>query len=184
MIVVFEKQTNKFVGIAAKIIDNGHWREPKLEELYPDADLNRLGCIYVRDSPKYALKPDGWQLKLDENGAPIGVERKPALPKIHLTTNAQDTDGDDLPELVADAKSKATITAELKDAKGERLKRDFIMIFKTTGGTLSARRVAAKDGKATVELTSSVETVLVTVSASGEGVQGDSLSFEFMPPEG
>jgi hypothetical protein len=86
--------------------------------------------------------------------------------------------------LVADAKSKATITAELKDAKGERLKRDFIVIFKTTGGTLSARRVAAKDGKATVELTSSVETVLVTVSASGEGVQGDSLSFEFMPPEG
>jgi hypothetical protein len=58
------------------------------------------------------------------------------------------------------------------------------MIFKTTGGTLSARRVAAKDGKATVELTSSVETVLVTVSVSGEGVQGDSLSFEFMPPEG
>jgi len=184
MIIVFEKKTNKFVGVASKVFDSGSWRELEIGELYPDANLNELSCIYVQDSPKYCLKPDAWQLKLNENGVPIGVERKPTLPKINLTTNAQDTDGDGLPELPADAQSKATIMAEVQDARGNIVNKDFILTFRTTGGTLSARRVEAKRGTATVELTSTVETIAVTVSASAEGTQSGSLTFELMPPEG
>src|SRR6266851_889230 len=183
MIVVFEKKTNKVVGAAPKVFDSGLWREAEIEELYPDADLNGLSCIYVQDSPKYCLNHNIWQLKLDKNGVPIGVERKPTLPKIYLTTNAQDTDGDGLPELPADAKSKATITAEVKDAKGNIVHKDCILTFRTTGGTLSARRVEEQGGTADIELTSTVETITVTVSASAEGTQSGSLTFEFMPPE-
>jgi hypothetical protein len=184
MIVVFEKKTNRIVGVASNVFDSGHWREPEIQELYPDADLDKLDCIYIQDSPKYCLKPDAWQLKINEHGVPVGVERKPTLPKIILTTNAQDTDGDGLPELPADAHSKATITAEVQDARGNRVNKELILAFRTTGGTLSARRVETKHGTATVELTSTVETIAVTVSASAEGAQSGALMFELMPPEG
>lgn len=181
MIVVFDKSTHELVGVSPQVFDNGVWREPTLEELYPDVDRSKLGVVYVEDSPRYSLKPDGWQLKLDDNGVPIGVERKHSQPKIYLTTNAVDTDGDGIPELIADAQSKATIKAEIKNARGELIKEDLLLYFKTTGGTLSARRTTAQGGEATVELTSSLETVSVIVEVSAEGVTGTSIEFEFMP---
>jgi hypothetical protein len=183
MIVVYNKDTKQFVGVATRVFDNGRWREPTLEELYPNADRTKLGYLYVEDSPKYALRPDSWQFKVDENGVPVGIERKPTPPRIDLTTDTPDTDDDGLPELVADGKSKATIMAELKDATGKLFEQDLMLTFRTTGGTLSTRKVMTKGGKVTLELTSSVETISVTVSASAEGVNDGSLSFEFMPPE-
>lgn len=183
MIFVFNKATKKFVGMATSVFDNGTWREATMEELYPDADHAKLGFVYVEDSPKYAMNPDGWQLKLDETGEAIGIERKPNLPKVYLATDAVDTDGDGIPELIADARSKATITTEVKNSNGEFLTEELILNFKTTGGTLSARRVPIRNGQATVELTSSLETVSVLVEASAEGVEGSSLSFEFMPTD-
>jgi hypothetical protein len=183
MIIVFEKTTKNIVGVASRVLDSGIWREATIEELYPDMDREGLGYIHVQDSPEYFLTPDAWLLKLDNNSIPVGVERKPILPTIYLITNAPDTDGDGLPELPADAKSKATITAEVRDAQGGIVNRDVVLNFRTTGGTLSARRLEAKGGTAMVELTSTVETVAVTVSASAEGTQSGSLTFEFMPPE-
>ena len=181
MIVVYDKRTNNFVGVATGVFDNGNWREPTLEELYP-RDCSNLGCFYVKDSPKYALKADKWQLKLDENGLPIGIERKPTPPKIYITTNAVDNDGDGIPELIADGNSKASITIEVKKPEGELVMEELTLNLKTTGGTLSARRVTTNTGQATVELTSSLETVSVVVEASAEGVTRGSLELEFMPP--
>ena len=183
MIIVFEKKTNRLVGTAAQVFDNGRWREPTIEELYPGTDLTKLGFIHVEDSIKYALDPEAWQFKLDKDGIPIGAERKPALPRIHLSTNAADTDGDGLPELAADGSSKARITVEVKDERDKLVKRDFTVTLKTTAGTLSSRRVQAKGGKAALELTSSLETVTATVTASGEGLRAAEVTFEFMPPE-
>lgn len=185
MIVVFDKQTKKFVGMAPQIFDNGQWREPTLEELYPDTDREKLGFVYVKDSLKYAARPDEnlWQLKLDEKGEPIGLSRKYPRKRIHLTTTAVDTDGDNLPELIADGKDTATIAIEVKNPQGEIIQEDLDLAIKTTGGRLSARRIKAKNGQATVDLTASTETVSVTVSVSGEEVQDSSISFEFMPPE-
>ncbi|NEN97686.1 MAG: hypothetical protein F6K50_19790 [Moorea sp. SIO3I7] len=188
MIIIFDKKTKKLVSFAGRVLDCGKWREPTLEELYPNKnpeDFSAWGFVCIKDSPKYALSPnlDRWQLKLDENGVPIGVERKPNPLKIHLITTAIDTDGDAIPELIADGKDKAIITIEVINSRDEIVKKDFNIALKTTGGTLSARRVTAKEGQATVELTSSVETVSVTVSAVAEGVKSDSISLEFMPPE-
>jgi len=185
MIIVFDKKTKNIIGYATQVFDSGRWREATVQELYPNVNPDEVSFVYIKESVKYGIHPDpaAWQIKFDENGAPVGIERKPAPPKIHLTTNAQDTDRDGFPELAADGKSKATITVEVKDAKGKLVKDDFILAFKTTGGSLSARRVETKGGKAKVTLTSSVETVTATVSASGEGVQEASLTFEFMPPQ-
>lgn len=183
MIFVFEKATKQFLGMATRVFDNGTWREAKVEELYPNADHSQLGYVYVEDSPKYAMNPNIWRLKLDENGEAIGIERIPNLPKICLTTDAVDTDADGIPELIADAKSTATITAEVKNSSGELVTEELTLNFKTTGGTLSARRVSTQDGRATVNLTSSLETVSVTVEVSAEGTRGNSLLFEFMPIE-
>lgn len=182
MIVVYEKETLKRVGVAAQVFDNGRWREPTVEELYPDADHSKLGFFHVKDSIKYALDPDAFQFKLDENGVPVSAERKPGLPRIHLSTDARDTDGDNLPELIADGKSKARIDIAIKDARDRIVKRDFTVTLKTTGGALSARSVTVRQGKASLEFTASTDTVTATVSAAGEGLKAASLTFEFMPP--
>ena len=182
MIFIFDKATKQFFGMASRVLDNGTLREPTIEELYPNADVSKLGFFYVEDSPKYAMNPDGWQAKLDENGEVIGIERKPSLPKISLTTDAVDTDGDEIPELIADANSKATITIEVKNSREELVTEELMLNLKTTGGTLSARRIITNTGQATVDLTSSLETVSVTVSVSAEGAKSGSIEFEFMPP--
>lgn len=183
MIVVYDKRTNELVGVAMEVLDNGILRQPTLEELYPSQDRLNLGFLHVEDSPRYALHPDRWQAKLDENGTPVGIERRPTPPRLYLTTDVIDTDGDALPELIADGSSKATITAEVKDARGELVTEELTLNFKTTGGALSARRVTTTTGQATVELTASLETVSVTVEVLAEGVTGSSLGFEFMPRE-
>lgn len=179
MIFVFDKATKQFVGTASRVFDNGTWREATVEELYPNTDHSKLGFVHVEDSPEYAMNPGAWQLKLDEKGEAIGIERKP---KIYLTTNAIDTDGDDLPELTADSQSKATITVEVKDSSGQLVQGELMLNVRTTNGTLSARRISTQTGQATVEFTSSRETVSATVSVSAEGVEGSSITFEFMPP--
>jgi Invasin, domain 3 len=183
VIIVYERATNRLVGVAAQVFDNGRWREPTIDELYPGVDLQKLGFIHVEDSIRYALDPDAWQFKLDQHGVPIGAERKPSLPRLHLSTDAKDTDGDNFPELVADGKNKAVITAEVRDELDRSVTGDFTVNFRTTAGTLSARQVMVRAGKAEVELISSLETVTATVSASGKGLKAAApLTFEFMPP--
>src|SRR5690242_19734119 len=146
MIFVYEKGTNKFVGVAAQIFDNGHWREATLEELYPNSDHSKLGAVVVKDSPKYFLDPNAWRFSTNDKGEVTGIERKPSPPKISLTTNAKDTDGDGLPELKADGKSKASIDIEIRNTKGDLFKKAVSLRINTTSGRLSARRLTTKTG--------------------------------------
>lgn len=184
MIIVYKKQTNKILGVASRVFDSGKWREAQLEEVYPDLDKKKTDVLVMKDSPQFYLRPNDWELKLDEKGVPAGVELKPMLPMIALSTNAKDTDNDGIPKLTADGKSKAEITITIKDEKGKLVKKETTLFLKTTGGSLSARRLTVKDGKAMVSLTSSLETVPVAVSVSGEGVKGADMPFEFMPSGG
>ena len=181
MIIVYQKGTNDLVGVAGKVFDNGKWREATLGELYPNADHTQLGYVYVADSFKSTLNTDQWQFKLDDQGTPIGLEKKAPPLRIALTTNAPDTDGDGLPEVVADGQSKATITAELRDIHGKLVPQTIPFTFRTTGGALSSRKVTATAGKAVVELTAALETVSVTVRATAEGAEEGSLALEFIP---
>jgi hypothetical protein len=71
----------------------------------------------------------------------------------------------------------------VRDELNQSVSGDFTVNFKTTAGTLSARQVMVRAGKAEVELISSLETVTATVSASGKGLKAAApLTFEFMPP--
>lgn len=180
MIFVYEKGSNKYVGMAGRLFDNGHWREATIEELYPN-DHSKLGAVTVKDSPKYYLDPNAWQFSINDKGEVTGIERKPTPPRIKLSTNAKDTDGDGLPELKADGKSKATIEIEIRNAKGDLVKKAVNLRVSTTAGRLSARRLATKAGTASVDLTSSLDTVTVTVSVEADEMEKQQLTFELMP---
>lgn len=181
MIFVYEKGSNKFVGVATQIFDNGTWREATLQELYPNADHSKLGSVVVKDSPKYYLDQNAWRFATNDKGEVTGIERKPSPPKITLSTNAKDTDGDDLPELKADGKSKATIDIEIRNTKGDLFKKAVDLRINTTGGRLSARRLTTKTGTASVDLTSTLDTVTVTVSVEADEMETQQLTFELMP---
>jgi hypothetical protein len=181
MIFVYEKGSNKYLGMAGKIFDNGEMREATLEELYPNADHSKMGTVVVKDSPKYALDPTAWQFSVDDKGAVTGIERKPQPPKITLTTDAKDTDGDGMPELKADGKSSATISIEIRTPEGTLMKKAVDLRINTTAGRLSDRRLSTKSGKASVDLTASTDTVTVTVSVEADDMETQQLTFELMP---
>ncbi len=183
MILIYLKETKQPVGIAARVFDNGQWREATVHELYPSADHAKMGYFIVDDASVVLSAEKGWQFKLDSKGDPVGIEPAPDLPRISLTTDAIDSDGDGLPELAADGNSQAKITLEVKDSAGKLVKKDFQIEIRTTGGALSVRRTTAKAGRATVDLTSSTQTITVTVTASAEGLETGSITFEFMPPD-
>ncbi|HHG85767.1 MAG TPA: hypothetical protein ENJ82_13550 [Bacteroidetes bacterium] len=180
MIVVYEKKTNKFVGMAPQIFDNGEMRDFTLEELYPDLDAKKHGSFTIDDSPKYVQQPDHWQFKLDKKGVPIGIEHKPTL-SLKITTDLEDTDGDGMPELKADGVSKAKLKVQVYD--GLKLKKTNAKIkLSTTGGRLDARIFDLKNqNQFTASLQSTTETITITVTASAEGMHADSLTFELMP---
>ncbi len=114
---------------------------------------------------------------------PVIAEKKvrSSFSKIILTTTAKDTDGDGLPELPADGKSKRSITATLQDAEGNVINDPIEVQYRTSAGTLSSRSITAEGGKATVQLTSSRETVMATVYAFTGGFEPASLGLEFVP---
>ena len=180
MIVVFEKGTNNFVGMAPQVNDNGNMRDFTLEELYPDLDPKKHGFFFVEDSPKYVLHPDHWQFKVNKKGVPVGIEHKPTL-TLKLSTTLKDEDGDGMPELKADGKSLAPITVQILD--GQKPKRSTVKVkLSTTGGRLDQRILDFKNSsKATVNLQSVTETITIEVTATAEGMHSDSITFELMP---
>jgi len=113
----------------------------------------------------------------------IVQKRSKPVPTIVLTTTAEDTDGDGLPEIPADGKSKATLRVRLHDPKGTLLKKSVEVDFRTTAGAMSHRRVRTVRGMATVHLTASHDTVTAVVSASAEGFTTAHISFEMVPNE-
>ena len=181
MIFIYEKGSNAFIGTATQVFDTGVWREPTLEELYPDRDISKLGFVQVEDSIKYSLDPDSWVFDLDENGIPVGVVRSTGAYKLTLTTDAKDTDGDGLPELLADGKSKAAIVITLEAKNGKPVNESHEVFLSTTGGRLSKRRITTQDGKATVSLQAVEETITITVTAKVKGLEEARLTFELMP---
>lgn len=108
---------------------------------------------------------------------------EPAEPTIKLAVSAEDEDGDGVPELVADARSRADIVAMVLDAQGQPIRDPIELTFRTTAGSLSRRVVATEDGGAEVELRSSRETVTATVSVSARGFTTASTQIEFVPIE-
>ena len=104
--------------------------------------------------------------------------------QIKMETDAADADGDGRPEVPADGVTAATITAWVADSPDKPLREGLEVHFRTTRGILSARSAPLRGGKATVRLTSSLETVSVGVYASAEGCRPAALYLEFIPRQG
>src|SRR5262245_7854252 len=146
------------------------------------ADLATRGEIMVASDVSLSLdqvEVQGFPSK------PVVVEKRaPApLPRLVLMTSAADTDGDGLPELPADGRSPADLTAILLDAGGAALQGPVEVQFRTCAGTLTRRNAVTKGGQATVQLRSSRETVMATVRVFAEGFEPASLSLEFVPTQ-
>ena len=173
MMIVYDRNTGKIVGHCSRVFDSGQWRDATIAELYPNRDVSNLASAHFPDDARYLMHgPDSWRLRKDENGAVVGIERLPAL---HLSCDAKDSDGDDVPDIPADGASVAHVSARTSDGA------DVDITFRTTRGALSQRTVKSPGGNAAVELRSATETVSATVTASAPGYRTGRLHLEFTP---
>jgi hypothetical protein len=98
-----------------------------------------------------------------------------------LVVSATDSDGDGVPDIPADGKSKTTLTAKLTGPDGKPANAAIQVTFRTTGGALAARSATAQNGEASVGFTASRETVSVSLSASIPGADPAYASLEMIP---
>lgn len=173
MLIVYDKNSEQIIGHCSRVFDSGKFREPTLEELYPNQDRSNLATAYMPDDARFiGYGATNWRLRKDENGAVVGVERLPAL-LIH--SDAQDSDKDGIPDIPADGKSETRITVTTAD------KSDTEVTFRTTRGSLKVRTVTTSGGKAEVQLRATTETVSLTVTATAKGYRTATLNLEFIP---
>jgi hypothetical protein len=173
MIIVYNRGTGEIVGHCSRVFDSGKWREPTIEELFPNLDRTNLESVHFADDARYLVYgPQNWRLRRDENGAVTGIER---LPFLALTCDAADSDGDGIPDLPAEGSSVAHVTAKTSDGG------DVDVTFRTTRGSLGRRSVHTAQGSAVVELRAATETVAAVVNATAQGYRPGKLHLEFVP---
>ncbi|QUQ64772.1 Ig-like domain-containing protein [Kutzneria sp. CA-103260] len=89
-----------------------------------------------------------------------------------------DNDGDGRPELLADGRSVATITATLAEPRA-----GVEVSFEVNRGLLSHKTaITDETGAATVRVRSIAETVLLRITANADGHRATELRLELVPP--
>jgi hypothetical protein len=140
--------------------------------------------FHVPDDENVANQIFKYDLKFSSGGAPKELVKKAALPRIDLAIDAPDNDGDGIPEMKADGKSRITITASIRDEEGKIVTNaNHIIHFLTTGGVLSDRTVKCKSGVAKTTLQSVKETLTPTITAFSEGIRTGEIKVEFVHPD-
>ncbi len=196
MIFVFEKGTNKFIGMAPAVVDSGKLRDYELGELYPNADPEKVGYFYLRDSPKFAMDPNNWQFTLNKKGVPIGVEFKPML-ALALSTNCPDRDGDGRPEITLRRHTSGPSRFDINDMFQRRLPEEYAdihlqimdgiktsgtvadIVLTATGGILESRILSTNaSGYVMTTLHPAWTTNEITVTARAEGMREAKITFE------
>jgi len=178
MLVVYDKNTKEVLQL---LMVSENVPEPKLKDIPSLKDMKNVAGFTLPNDRSFDFGRE-YVVTLDDEGNPTRLEPKPEPPIIELTTSAKDTDSDGLPEIPANGKSKATITATIKDAEGNVLTHvKKPVTFRTTRGILSARNVSLTGGKANVTLTSILETVTATVTATAEECRPARINIEFLP---
>lgn len=103
--------------------------------------------------------------------------------QIALTIDRADDDGDGRPELPADGKSSARVTATIVGSNQKPIDHRARVSFSVTRGALSARAVEAASGVASVDWKAPAETVQARITARADGFQEASLTVEFIPAD-
>src|SRR5262249_54836420 len=126
MMIVYDRTTGKIVGHCSRVFDTGQWRDATIAELYPGQDISNLAAAHFPDDARYLMHgAENWRLKKDESGSVVGIER---LPTLHLSCDARDSDGDDIPDIPADGSSTARVSARTSDGA------EVDVTFRTTCG--------------------------------------------------
>lgn len=103
--------------------------------------------------------------------------------RILLTSENRDHDGDGMPEAAADGASVVRVKATIQGPDGKPVGANVPVAFSVTRGTLTNRKVDARNGFAEVEWRSPAETVQARIVAQAEGFRQASLTLEFIPPD-
>jgi hypothetical protein len=188
MIVVYEKGTNKIIGKAPQVYDSGKMRDYKMEELYPQLDPKTHDSFIVKDTPENMDPSKQWKIKLDNKGNPKDLEPLDVL-RFEITTNAQDKDGDGTPEILVTqdisnrSRSWENCVLKVQLMEGDKKSNKVVDLrLNTSSGTLDNKVLKTNSkGFAETNIRSGTDTVIITISASAEGVQEGILQIEVLP---
>ncbi len=186
MIIIYDRKTREIIGVSMIAQDNsGLTRKPSMKNVLRTDRLNpNLMEFQVTDDETIANEIYKYDLKFSSSGEPKELVKKINLPHIDLSTEIPDHDGDGIPEIKADGKSKVTITASIRDEEGKVLTHASNNVhFLTTGGVLSDRIVKCKNGVAKTTLQSVKETLTPTITAFTDGVRKGEMKIEFVHPD-
>lgn len=186
MIVIYDRKSREIVGVSMVAQDNsGLIRKPSLKNVLRSEKLDPNFMEFeVEDDETIANEIYKYELEFSSSGVPKKLLRKSILPYIDLSIDARDHDGDGIPEMKADGKSRVTITASIRDDEGGIVTNAKNEIhFLTTGGVLSDRTVKCKNGVAKTTLQSVKETLTPTITAFSEGIRTGEIKVEFVHPD-
>jgi len=186
MIIIYDRKSREIIGVSMVSQDNsGLTAKPTMKNvLRKDSGSTNLMEFEVDDNATIANEIYKYELKFSSSGEPKDLVRKPILPYIELSIDARDHDGDGIPEMKADGKSKVTITASVRDEEGKVVTNASNLIhFLTTGGVLSDRTVKCKNGVAKTTLQSVKETLTPTITAFSDGIREGEIKVEFVHPD-
>jgi hypothetical protein len=115
MIIIFDRKTREIIGVTMISQDNSGLtgKQTMKNVLRSDKANTNLTEFEVDDNETVANEIYKYELKFSSSGEPKDLVKKPILPYIDLSIDAKDHDGDGIPEMKADGKSKVTITASM-----------------------------------------------------------------------
>ena len=197
MIIVFNKKSQKVIGTAKRVLDNGILRELTLAELYPKLDADEYGHIIVDDNEPAAQDARSLQVMTTKGGRPTGIAQSQKA-VIHLTHNLLDQDGDGIVEWMQDqnflsgmstgirtttAISGIPILVSLADENGKAASSPTSVKIRTNLGTLSHRNLDLVRGEAQFTFWPGDNTTLITLQVTGEDCFPAELKIEVIPFE-
>ena len=185
MFVIYDRATREIVGITMVSQDSsGLAAAQSMKKVVPaDRGNPNLMEFLVHDDETVANEIYKYEIRFSSSGTPKELVRKDELRHIDLSVDALDHDGDGIPEIGADGKSKVTITASIRNEEGAVVTGATNEVhFITTGGILSDRIVKCQGGVAKTTLTSVKETLTPTITAISKGVRTGKIKVEFVHP--
>jgi hypothetical protein len=172
MLIIYNLSTHEIIGVSAILINNNSEDlEPTLKGSYPDKKIiPNVSAVTVNNEQRIANELYKYQIRFNSAGEPVGLELKPPLPYIELSLDLPPGNNSQIPQLKADGKSKALITAIIRDHTGNILNTsEREIIFNTSGGRLKSRCEKSKNGVVKNSIQSVKETKTVKITAVAKG---------------
>ncbi len=185
MLILYNLSNRDIIGVAGIFSDtSGELIEPTLKGSFPGQKIiPNIGGFTVPNDERIANELYRYELKFNASGEPIEISPKQPQPHLELSTDIPDRDRNGIPELKADGKSKATITASIRDSTGKLITNaNNDVHFETTGGVILKRLVKCKNGVAKTTLQSVHETITPKITAYSESCKKGTIKIEFIHP--